>query len=164
MYMKKKVSILIGIIAVAGIGYLTYAFFEGEDDCAESTCQIDKADLVMIDTKEPTLPNTRGPSGSFEIYSNERLAQTTTDTVIIFFHATWCPSCRALSADIERNKGAIPEGITILKADFDTETELRKKYGVTTQHTLVQVDANGALVKKWSGHLRLETVLSEIQE
>ncbi len=46
----------------------------------------------------------------------------------------------------------------------DSKTpDLKKKYGVTYQHTLVQVDAAGNTIKKWSGGNTLSSVLSMIQ-
>lgn len=161
--MKKNSIIGIGVIGIALTGYVAYAFYDGKAHCEDDLCQISEADLALLATDTATLPPIDGPRGSFEDYSEERLAELSTDTVILFFHATWCPSCRALSTDIELNADAIPEGITILKADYDVETELRKRYGITTQHTLVQIDAQGDLIKKWSGGSRLETVLLEIQ-
>jgi thiol-disulfide isomerase/thioredoxin len=101
--------------------------------------------------------------GSYEAYAPEKLAKAETGDVVLFFHASWCPSCRGLNASIESNGATIPEGITILKTDFDKETELKKKYGVTYQHTLVQVSADGTMIKKWSGSPSLERLLSEIQ-
>ena len=59
----------------------------------------------------------------------------------IFFHAPWCPQCRALEESIL--SGEIPEGLTIIKADFDSETELRQRYGVTLQTTIVYVGGDG---------------------
>jgi hypothetical protein len=47
--------------------------------------------------------------------------------------------------------GEIPEGVTILKADFDEDVELKEKYGVKIQHSFVQVDANGEAIAKWVG-------------
>ena len=69
--------------------------------------------------------------------------------VVYFFHATWCPTCRATEEAIARD--GIPAGLTLVKVDFDSENELRKKYGVTTQHTFVQVDPSGAELAKWTG-------------
>lgn len=59
----------------------------------------------------------------------------------IFFHAPWCPQCRALEESIL--SGEIPEGLTIIKADFDSETALRQQYGVTLQTTIVYVGDDG---------------------
>lgn len=65
---------------------------------------------------------------------------------VLFFHAQWCPKCRALDADIEAN--AIPAGMTIFKVDFDTAIELRQTYGVTLQTTIVYVDDEGDVLAK----------------
>lgn len=102
-------------------------------------------------------------TGSYEEYSEEKIAMAATGDVVIFFHASWCPSCRALNMDIEKNIGEIPPGMAILKADYDKEADLKKKYGVTTQHTLVQVDKNGNVIKKWSGGSKLENLLSQVE-
>ncbi len=69
--------------------------------------------------------------------------------VVYFFHATWCPSCRATDAAI--GETGVPDGLTVVKVDYDTETDLRQRYGVTQQHTFVQVDENGAELSKWTG-------------
>ncbi len=69
--------------------------------------------------------------------------------VVYFFHASWCPSCRATDAAI--GESGIPDGLTVVKVDFDSATELRQRYGVTQQHTFVQVDAGGAELARWTG-------------
>ena len=121
---------------------------------------------VMMDEKEAEMMKTdevmMAKAGLYMTYSADKLAMAETGDVVLFFHASWCPSCRALNGDIEKNANAIPSGVTILKTDYDKETELKKKYGVTTQHTLVQVDKDGNLIKKWSGGSKLENVLSQI--
>ena len=102
-------------------------------------------------------------TGVYEAYSSEKIARAETGDVVLFFHATWCPSCRSLNSDIEKNMSLIPEGVSILKVDYDKEVELKKKYSVTYQHTLVQVDKNGTMIKKWSGSSSLSKVISQIQ-
>jgi thioredoxin 1 len=122
----------------------------------DSMMKEDKTD--MIDK-----PDSMMKAGTYDTYSADKVAQAGTDDVVIFFHASWCPSCRGLNSNIESNIKSIPEGVSILKADYDKEIGLKKKYGVTTQHTLVQVDKDGNLIKKWSGGGSLESVLSQIQ-
>lgn len=117
-----------------------------------------KGERGMVDT-----PDTMMQAGSYEAYSADKIARAETGDVVLFFHASWCPSCRGLNSNIESNLKSIPAGVTILKADYDKEVELKKKYGVTTQHTLVQVDAAGTMLKKWSGGATLDTILSNIQ-
>lgn len=69
---------------------------------------------------------------------------------VYFFHASWCPICKSINAEIEADITKVPAGLTIIKTDFDTATALRQKYGVTTQYTFVQFDANGDKLAKWS--------------
>ena len=107
--------------------------------------------------------STMALKGTYETYTPEKIARAETGDVVLFFHASWCPSCRGLNSDIEANMSSIPAELSILKVDYDKETELRKKYGVTYQHTLVQVDQNGNLIKKWSGSPKLASLVSQIQ-
>ena len=89
-------------------------------------------------------------SGSYQIYDPAKLAMADNGgKVILFFNASWCPTCH--SADAELKSSQIPDGLVILSVDYDKYTELKKKYGITYQHTFVQVDAKGNLISKWSG-------------
>lgn len=49
-----------------------------------------------------------------------------------------------------------------MKVNYDNSKELKTKYGVTYQHTLVQVDKDGKLLKKWAGSPTLSDLVSEI--
>ena len=89
--------------------------------------------------------------GSYEAYTPEKLVLAETGDVILFFHADWCPSCRALESDIEANLSAIPDGVHILKVDYDNETDLKQQYGIVRQHTLVQVNSNGEEIQTLTG-------------
>ncbi len=124
--------------------------------------------------KRTTLPNTPKTSqisndstapqareGSYQEYSEARLAEAT-GTKILFFHASWCPQCRALEADIK--KQGVPEGITIFKVDYDNSQALRKKYGVTLQTTVVKVNDQGNLISKFTPYQNptLENALSNL--
>lgn len=101
--------------------------------------------------------------GSYEQYDASKLTMAEAGKVVLFFKASWCPTCRALDADIKANVGTIPGGVTILEVDYDTSTELKRKYGVTMQHTLVQVDSQGNLLNKWSGGNTLASVTEKIK-
>lgn len=69
--------------------------------------------------------------------------------VVLFFHAPWCPTCKA--ADANLLKETAPANTVVFKTDYDSNTDLRKKYGVTYQHTFVSLNADGSLKKKMSG-------------
>lgn len=101
--------------------------------------------------------------GSYTEYTPEAVANAETEDVVLFFHAKWCSSCKALHKDISANAASIPAGLTILQADYDAQTDLKKKYGVTLQHTFVQVDKDGNMIKKWNGGNTLDSVVSNVQ-
>jgi len=95
---------------------------------------------------EQAAPQEAAEAGSYVDYS----ASAVTDakgTKILFFHAPWCPQCRQLDASIKA--GSVPDGVTIFKTDYDSNQALRQKYGVTIQTTLVKIDDDGKLVKKY---------------
>ena len=85
--------------------------------------------------------------GQYIDYTPEAFTASTTEKNVINFDATWCYVCDAIEENIL--DGEIPEDLTIFKADFDTEIELRKKYGVTSQTTFVQVTPEGDEITKW---------------
>lgn len=59
----------------------------------------------------------------------------------LFFHASWCPKCRALDEDLRAQRA--PDGLTVFKVDYDSRTDLRQQYGVTLQTTIVFIDDAG---------------------
>lgn len=69
---------------------------------------------------------------------------------VYFFHASWCPICQGIDKEINADMSKIPVGVTLIKTDFDSSTDLRQKYGVTTQYTFVQVDGSGNETAQWS--------------
>ncbi len=158
--MSKNIKIILGVVAIAVIGTGIYSSMKGNNDV-----MMDKKDMQAKDmqTKDIQDKDMMKKVGSYELYSADKIARVETGDVVIFFHASWCPSCRGLNTNIENNLESIPEGVTILKADYDKEVELKKKYGVTYQHTLVQVDKDGMMIKKWSGGSTLENLLSQVQ-
>lgn len=126
-----------------------------EDMASEK--EMEKKEEVI---KEEAPKEVANASGQFIAWDASKL---TDDTNILFFHAKWCSSCKALDANINENLKDIPAGVTIFKTDYDDEKELKKKYGVTYQHTLVQVDKDGNMIKKWSGGNRLSDIVKKLQ-
>ena len=117
----------------------------------DETSMMDKGDTMM-------------KAGSYEVYAPEKvmLASATHD-VVLFFRASWCPTCRAVDADIKANLSKIPSSLAILDVNYDNSTALKQKYGVTYQHTFVQVDKDGNLIKKWSGSPTLSALVAEVK-
>jgi thiol-disulfide isomerase/thioredoxin len=71
-------------------------------------------------------------------------------TTVVFFYAAWCPNCRATIAELNARWAEVNPNLTVVIADYDKETELKGKFGVTYQDTFVLLDAEGKSVKSWN--------------
>ncbi|MBP6257096.1 thioredoxin family protein [Patescibacteria group bacterium] len=58
--------------------------------------------------------------------------------VVLFFHAGRCPSCVKVNKDLIAS--TLANNSVIFKVDYDTMTDLKVQYGVTSQHTFVFLD------------------------
>ncbi|WP_127476512.1 thioredoxin family protein [Microbacterium sulfonylureivorans] len=85
-----------------------------------------------------------GATGGEYIDYTDGAIERTEGAKVLFFHAPWCPQCRKLDEQLLA-EGA-PEGMTVLKVDYDSRTDLRQRYGVTLQTTIVFVDDTGELL------------------
>lgn len=81
--------------------------------------------------------------------------------VVLFFAADWCPTCQEATKNLEADPAAIPAGLAIVRVDYDNSDELKQKYGVTVQHTFVQVDPEGNEVAKWSGSVTADEIAEQ---
>lgn len=70
---------------------------------------------------------------------------------VLFFHASWCPVCKADNDLLTKWYSTKTYPLTVYKVDYDTEKDLKKKYGVTYQHTYVLIDGTGKAVKTLRG-------------
>jgi thiol-disulfide isomerase/thioredoxin len=115
-------------------------------------------------TERPTAANICPPSnkattstqgispGSYVTLSEYKkdCAKFSNTNIVYFFHATWCPTCQGIEKEITADMARIPVGVTIVKTDYDTEKDLKAKYGVTVQTTFVQIDKNGDKIAKYT--------------
>ena len=156
--MNQKLIIgVIAIIIVVGVGI--YSSKNSKTEMIEKEAMMKKDTGIMTSKTDVMIK-----AGSYEEYSSEKIVMASaTHDVVLFFRASWCPTCKAVDADIKAHLKEIPESLTILDVNYDNSTEMKKKYGVTYQHTFVQVDAQGNLIKKWSGSPTLASLVSEVK-
>ena len=155
MDFKKALPILI-VIIVFGALYLASSKVKTSNN---NTVRDNSGNTVSIpNTNDEVTTNSSAgslaPGGSYVDYSEETVAaaQAEGKRVVLFFHASWCPTCKALEQELLSSSiEALPSDVVIVKTDYDTQIELKQKYGVTYQHTLVQIDGQGNQVAKWSG-------------
>ena len=50
----------------------------------------------------------------------------------------------------------------MVSVDYDSNLDLRKEYGVTTQHTFVQVGPDGEQITKFTGSTTVPQIKSEL--
>lgn len=89
--------------------------------------------------------------GRYQEYSPEKFEAFRSQKRVLYFHADWCPICRPLDKKFREQHEQIPEDVIVFKVDYDTETSLKQKYSVTSQHTFVYVDMLGEVIEIWSG-------------
>ncbi len=155
--MKTSVVILVVLLLTA-----QGTFAEGQSE---------KKDDAMMKgpamEKGPSMQKTDGmqPADPAGFYSTQRMQPrvmpfTTAEAaqglaaqgpVVYFFAATWCPSCQAAYEDLGRNFRRLPEGVTLVLVNYDTAQALKGRYGIVTQHTFVQINAQGDKVTAWVG-------------
>ena len=118
------------------------------------------------DTSEPT-PETEAEAsseppktGSYITFAEFEEAPETyaNSRTVLFFNADWCSTCQIARENFEKEAANLPSDLTIVIVDFDTATDMKKKYGVTIQHTFVQVDPEGTELAKWAGSVTVDEV------
>ncbi len=155
---SKKLPFILVFIAVISVGYLTTRTSDPILTNNEEIRITSKGSETLKESKSSTINTV----GSYQDYSPEKISASKADHIILSFSATWCPTCRALDTNIEENLDNIPLDTEIFKVDYDTNIALRQKYGVTIQHTLVEIDRAGNIIKKWSGSPTLNAIIAKL--
>jgi len=94
---------------------------------------------------EPEAKQRSYTAGAIQTYSATAYAEALADgkTVVLDFHASWCPICAANAPGIRAafESTANPNVVGFI-ADYDKETALENQFGVSSQSTLVKVRGN----------------------
>jgi thioredoxin 1 len=115
---------------------------------------------VMDPSPAPTsVVKTESTPGSKQYlpYTKEVLDSSKSTRRVLYFYASWCPTCIPADADFQKNISQLPSDVTVIRVNYnDPETDaeekaLATKYGITYQHTYVQIDAEGNELTKWNG-------------
>ena len=131
-----KTMVFSGIFGLLVVGSLVFALTSNKAEAPKSPSsnQLETINKPAASTK------------NYVDYSSAVIAETPGEKVL-FFHAPWCPQCNAIEKDILAQ--GVPGNLTIIKVDYDSNQDLRQKYGVTLQTTFVKIDDQGEFKDKY---------------
>lgn len=152
--MKKLALSILGIVLI-GLAVVASGILNQEKKPSQQNHTQHESEAVDS-TVAPAVESSPAEEGRFTDYSTTNLRDGAYSQNVLFFHASWCPECRAYEKAI--TSGNIPANTQILKVNFDSSTDLKKQYGVTLQSTFVAVDKDGNSVKKWVGYGKEKSV------
>jgi thiol:disulfide interchange protein len=156
--MNVRAVVLAAIVALTVAGCSSPATDVAESAPVAVTSEGDASPDPVVEEASPQVaeaPTEAAPTGpgsyvTLADYEADKAAYAATD-VVLFFNADWCSTCKVARDNIQADLASIPSDLTIVVVNFDQANDLRQKYGVTVQHTFVQVDADGNELAKWSG-------------
>lgn len=161
---------VLGVVILVVVAWLIYWGINKNDDRMEMSDEMMEGDHMesdemmnddVVEEGQVIMNDEMVSAGSYVNYEDVTIADIE-GTIVLAFLAPWCPTCRAFESDLKASLSDIPTGVTIVKVDYDSSTDLKKQYGITQQHTFVQVDAAGTMIKKWSGSGTLEAFSAQI--
>ena len=168
----KTVFIIIGVLLlILGIGFVVtnsqnktdqpQPVTENETNSTGTETEPTESERNTPGVKEASGTDTES-SGTYNDYDANKIAQSDAEHIVLFFHATWCPSCRALENNIKANLDNIPADVEIYKVDFDVATELKRKLGVTIQHSVLEIDSEGNTESNITHPLTLSSLINNL--
>lgn len=134
---KKALIIVIGLLILVAAACAYVFLLPDNASMPQSNTTTPTRDQPKEETKPESPEPTPAQPGAYRPYSADAISATT-GTKLLFFHAPWCPQCRELESSI--NADGVPDGVTVFKVDYDSNQQLRQKYGVTIQTTFVKID------------------------
>lgn len=139
-----KVFSIISIVCVLALAPL---FSKGQ---AEQEPQKPPENSMMMSADQQ--PGEQYGSGPFIRYENQQQVMLLAEDkpTVLFFNASWCPDCRAAREDFTANSDALAK-VNLIIVDYDNSDALQAAYGVTYQHTFVQIDSSGEALATWNG-------------
>ncbi len=172
--MKNPVIIFIGIVGiiVLGIGAFTLSQNSSQSDSKmqQEGSSIEPTNAMMRrnDSANEGMQDDGMSTSQYVAYSKEVFDSASANRRVLFFYASWCPTCIPADTSFHQNVSKIPSDVIVIRVNYnDPETDqeekdLAKKYGITYQHTFVQLDNAGNEVTKWNGG-QIDELLSKIQ-
>jgi thiol-disulfide isomerase/thioredoxin len=145
--MSKKIVLALIVILLAGGGFYFYRQSQIKQNPTPEQSQ----------SSVPAVESVASSSDRYQPYSSGVLAKTSGNRRVLYFYASWCPTCHPADADFVKNESDIPEDVRVIRINYndedtsEEETALAAQYKITYQHTFVQIDAQGNVITQWNG-------------
>lgn len=152
------------LLSTAGVGLVVaISGCSNPADTSQPTAAPTSAAATMSPPASPAAEPVAASGGwiTWDDYQQDPAAYADTD-VVLFFNASWCPTCQNTVKSLDAVKADFPAGLTVVSVDYDTATDLKKQYGVTTQHTFVLIEPDGSEVRKWTGTESVEAIQAKV--
>lgn len=171
---KKGNTILIVIVVIAILAFTGFYLYQNNTTGPLNTTEEGK---MMADDKMQNSADEAMSDGGENAMTGDKYVEFTPENYseykdkkrILFFYANWCPTCIPANANFQKNADDLPNDVVMIRVNYDdsqtddNEVALAQQYGVTYQHTFVQIDENGNEVTKWNGSVRMSSVLKNIR-
>lgn len=176
------IVIIIVVVAVLGFGAYTFSKNSSQSDTMikEDEAMMKKDETSMGGPEDSMMKKDDGSmendkmmddkmtASRYAEYSKSVLDSASSNRRVLFFYASWCPTCKPADANFTQNENKIPDDVTLIRVNYkdpetdEEEKDLAKRYGITYQHTFVQIDRAGKEVTKWNGG-QIDELLSNIK-
>lgn len=113
----------IGLIVAGGVAFFNL-WVSNNCSANDHTCQIEQKEVAFTNK-------------NVQLFQENAIQETIKAWKLpaLYFKANWCLNCKLLEDEL-KEKG-FPDGIDIYEVDFDQAKDLREKYSVNNQHTLI---------------------------
>jgi len=149
------------VIATAGL-FIARALTPPETAPAPSTSAVETTTPTDAAVATDDASNDTVTPGAYVDYTERAIADAE-GRVVLFFHAPWCSQCVQLESDILAE--GVPDGVTVIKVDWDTNQELEQLYGVPMRTTFVELAEDGTVLQRHVAYEepRFENVVAAMQ-
>jgi len=142
------------VIALVILGVLGVSFYSSQQEPQQETTK-DSPAMDKMDKDEHQMM--MSDQNRYVEYSKAALDKAANNRRVLYFYANWCPICKPADADFKANSNKISSDVIVIRVNYndsDTDQEekdLAQKYGITYQHTFVQIDGEGNKITAWNG-------------
>ncbi len=155
---KTLFVVVLAVVVLVAIGAFVYSQNSSDTGLAMMSKELNGEKNMIVDSeKMDKTDNNEVEKSRYIVYTNATALDALETKRVLFFYASWCPTCRPADADFKANSDKIPLDVTVVRVNYNdpetdqSEKDLAKKYAITYQHTYVQIDKNGDEIRKWNG-------------